>query len=1064
MKNDSTTYELETGNVWSFDMGTGSLGECIRNLDDIKHLQSNLFPANFAEIKTAAGIRRQKRTRDAHKAREAWLDSCFKEFDLETLQRKTVSKTDNSWDISQKADERLEREFPAKNDDTYYNSIGLRCKLLLGEKLEVWQLYKALNSAIQLRGYDASDLAWKKSDSKKNDSGEESESLSKFKNELDKMPCDEKYKLPAFFKAWKMGIWNPEKPNEVKNKINCTSQRAAGYTLPRQLVEKEFIALIDNASIQYPALKNKSMYILYGPSEKAYASYYPNLRKEFSLKQGATTDWQGVLGQKIPRFDNRIIDKCSLIPRLNVCAIKSVADSKTENDFLYHDITLMMKLLNMRFLRLSDNTISELSYEEFLTAYEIGKKQSYKFTKTQWKKFLKSIAASEMPNHEEVEEPRKSGRASLSRPAMRLMKELLLSGKSPKDFYNIKKSEIKNTDIKKGLVEKDLDFLKFLEDISWTGIYLPDMKNIAKLNISAEEKDSVITKFIGQQNDPIVRHRLFYFYIRLKFLEQKYGTPYRVILEFVRDDFLGATKKKELSLAMSKNRKEREQSAKELDAENITGGNKILTKYMLLKAQKGVCIYTGEALSTTSLDSYEVDHIVPRSKGGSDSKFNYILTSRKSNSEKADRTPAEWLKNSNKWQAYLDRVKSCFASLGKRRVSLLTSDNAYELIDKYTSLAETAWIAKLVQTVVSMYFGWNIGIHENKRKVLVVSGNTTAMFRGMYKLNKILLPEDFKDEDSKNLSYTNKLQLKNEIDKKNRGNKKHHCLDALAISYAPEFMKALKKRGSINFGKNVGLDPYNFFKENVDKVCPRYVAFEKSKLEETIYGSRNLGIETVMTVKRMLKDLAYKNVNMKSVYAGKDYIEKSAKKILDKTLQNRVIEFSKVDPSEEDWISWCDSLYVINKDGTNGARIIKTRFITGEPTEYKEMSKDKTGSWRKGASHQGQIVWKTKNGKYLVEPIYAHSSKNELIEKLKSREDFDSIVDIFKSGCLIKLDSDVIDSKGEIKAKKGIYILNTILADGRAQFTSQNGLKTKTPIALNYLIKAGFRVYTPDKE
>lgn len=142
--------EKEKNNhVWGFDIGKGSLGEAVRIGGDFKHIASVLLDPEFGEIKTAALARRQMRTRKAHKAREKWLEECLDGTGVEILKRREVGIVDGQWQLISKGDERLEREFPPSGEDVCYNSIALRCKLLLGEKLEGWQVFKALNSAIQ---------------------------------------------------------------------------------------------------------------------------------------------------------------------------------------------------------------------------------------------------------------------------------------------------------------------------------------------------------------------------------------------------------------------------------------------------------------------------------------------------------------------------------------------------------------------------------------------------------------------------------------------------------------------------------------------------------------------------------------------------------------------------------------------------------------------------------------------------------------------------------------------------------------------------------------------------
>src|SRR5437867_1424815 len=140
--------------IWAFDLGKASIGEAVRRGNQFLHKASLLIPPDFAETKSAAIRRRMKRTRDAHKAREEWLARVMREAGIAPLQGRRVSwsKIDKKWNVTA-GDERLEREFATPGDGTCYTSCLLRIKLLREEKLEPWQIYKALHSAIQKRGY-----------------------------------------------------------------------------------------------------------------------------------------------------------------------------------------------------------------------------------------------------------------------------------------------------------------------------------------------------------------------------------------------------------------------------------------------------------------------------------------------------------------------------------------------------------------------------------------------------------------------------------------------------------------------------------------------------------------------------------------------------------------------------------------------------------------------------------------------------------------------------------------------------------------------------------------------
>ena len=343
----------QDGTIWAFDLGKASIGEAVRRGTKFLHKASLLIPAEFAETKTAAGRRRMWRTRQAHKAREQWLNEVMREAGIEPLKGRQIGKVDEhgkpipqadwkkkrgKWTEITKGDPRLEREFAKPGDPTCYTSCLLRIKLLRGEKLEPWQVYKALHSAIQRRGYDP-DIPWKTRQQRKAKSGEADddeagtqERMVEFEKKLTALSKgDSKLHYPCYFDAHEMGLWNGD--SKFKDRIDCQAKTTRNQIVPRKLVEKEVRDLVDAAAKHYPKLSGQAKYLLYGPTETAYASFDAKLRKKYHLKEGGAKDWQGVLGQKIPRFDNRIIGKCVLIPRLNVCKIRTGSDGESAPRF-----------------------------------------------------------------------------------------------------------------------------------------------------------------------------------------------------------------------------------------------------------------------------------------------------------------------------------------------------------------------------------------------------------------------------------------------------------------------------------------------------------------------------------------------------------------------------------------------------------------------------------------------------------------------------------------------------------------------------------------------------------
>lgn len=1085
-------------------------------------LNSWLIPHEFAETKSAAVNRRRFNTRQAHKAREKRLDELLSGFGIPVLKgRRSFRNGEGKWDAAD-GDEKLEREFPEKGDDTCYTSCLLRILLIQGEALEPWQIYKALHSAIQRRGYD-DDIAWKHKERASDDEGVTQLSVSQFQRELERMaPGQPEYHFPCYYDAYQMGLWSPGRPQKIKLRQDHNARRARGYIPSRDHVEGEFRKLIEGAAKQFPELTDKAGYILFGPAEVPYASYDRKLRKAHKLKMGTEDDWLGVMGQKIPRFDNRIISKCAVMPRFNVCKIKPWSDIKTDpKQRLPHEVTFLMKLKNMRFqdYQKRESSLSHVHLKQLLEGKH-GKTLSLE--SKQWETYLEKEGLG-IPSGGQVtvKKPKGSGRSSYCRPALEIIKDLLLSGKSPAECYDaaLEHRVAGNTDPKKGLVAEDLSFLKRLADegVSWEGFYLPNQK-LEVLSSTSGDPDVAIRRLIGEQNDPIVRHRLTVFKNRLDALEAEFGSPDAVVLEFVREDFMGKKAKERLNGFQNDREKKRlkgAQRAKELGLGQKKNGWLI---GQLFDEQGGKCLYTGDPLKATSPENWDIDHIVPRKQGGPDAQVNYVLTTRSTNEQKGDLTPYEWFQKENPetWDAYCNRVKQKASALSNKKVRLLTSPHAKDLVDKYTSLAETAWISKLSQTIIGLKFGWKNGVDQDgKRRVIVVSGQLTASIRERFGLDRILAPDETDPQEAK---------------KKNRNDDRHHALDAMVISFIPGWMRDRRKH---RYFKISGLDnPYPLFERNIAGVVPAQLCFKKSKLEETIYAKRRIGGEDKIVYRVDVRGLGLKtsqgeefseihlrdaitrepdqrlvtlvndwlnggDLSQKSwtafikdlpleVFSDqpeerkslKEYVRKlgfrskstfdtkhlikQSKKIMDDRIRETLQHWAGSERTEADWYAFCQDFRLPTKSGEPGPMIKKVAVLVGDPTEFKNLSKDPNdrGKYRKGAQHQGYWVYLDSGEKPRVRPVYAHASPHHVKKELVQEVGEKRLVDFFQSGCLIKLEKDLhyLTKKTDIVISAGTYILNTILASpsgsGRPKFNSKG--KEYGPIALEYLLECGF--------
>lgn len=1005
--------------VFGFDIGTGSFGIAVRRDMEMLLGESLLLPADAGSLDELRAARRQYRTRLAHAAREAYWRKICGEAGIEVLHSRIPGNASLHIRPSS-GDPRLEREFAAPGDDTIYTSCLLRIKLLQGEKLDGWQVFKAIRSAFQRRGFDP-DVPWKNrahSAREEEDDSDTAKKATEYEKLLRQYVNDrEEYLYPCYFDAFRMGLWDPE-TNVIRLRPENPSERARGFTPPRKLVIAELRKLLENAAKQFPKLAGKTDEILFGPGREQYASFYAEKRKALGLQEGGASDWDALLGQKIPRFDNRQPGYCALIPRLHVCQA---------NDTAVIEATFLLKVKNLRFTASEGCEISlpsdairlmlEVARDKAKTkraelkakgVTDKGKIQAevascYRITKTDLKKCAKASGWEVLPGNDEVEAPKVSGRSRFSRPAAKIMRDLVLSGESPRAMYD-KLLESPPADLGVGKLAEDLEFLLVMPD-SWDAICVPDM-GLIKIRRGVQNVDSAVQTLIAEQRSPLIRLRLKLFDEQLKKLisDPEIGKPDRIVIEFVRTDFIGEEQKRKLEKEMKQRRKDNESIRKEAEAAGHFSDTDLL-KLKLLKEQGYICPYTGENLSPNDLDALEIDHIVPRhgGKNGSDGYTNKVVTKRATNEEKGARTPYEYLHGSGKWTAYTNRIMKM--KLSKRKQRLLLSPDAEKLDKKYSDLCSTAWIARIFRDIAMLRCNWRDGAAGEARHVVVINGSVTAALRRRYRIDSLLAP-DCHDPEA--------------IEKKNREDKRHHALDAMVLTFATFWMRDPAMRDKLTMPEKVDR---NYFARYIDSIVPRNIILPQSGLEQMIYGRREILGEV-----RMTRRVALESLGLKGNKFDRETALKNFKNIGDQKLREFLqTHFDASDiPDAAAWKKWCEELC----SPDTGMPIKKVRICQWSPEEYKNFSKDGDvfrGQYRRGDQHKGQFIYLDAKGRARVAPVYAHASV--YLERKHLQAQGFVVVGFFQSGCNVELCAEAVSGKTVVPP--GVYLLRTIMSAGK---------------------------------
>ncbi len=211
-----------------------------------------------------------------------------------------------------------------------------------------------------------------------------------------------------------------------------------------------------------------------------------------------------------------------------------------------------------------------------------------------------------------------------------------------------------------------------------------------------------------------------------------------------------------------------------------------LLKYRLYEEQNHRCIYTDRQISPRmflgNATEFDIEHTIPRSRGGDDSQMNKTLCESRFNRDvKKAKIPSELDSHSilldrvSEWKEKAEEIDKQIVFWRRRSKHAASKDEKDNAIRRahYLSMERDYWLGKYNRFVMekvpdgfSNRQGVDIGIIGRYarmylktvfNKIYIVKGATTADFRKAW-------------------------GLQNEYEKKSRDNHAHHCIDAITIA------------------------------------------------------------------------------------------------------------------------------------------------------------------------------------------------------------------------------------------------------------------------------------------
>lgn len=295
-------------------------------------------------------------------------------------------------------------------------------------------------------------------------------------------------------------------------------------------------------------------------------------------------------------------------------------------------------------------------------------------------------------------------------------------------------------------------------------------------------------------SNPVVRKSIHEVRRHLMEYIKKYGKPDRVGIELARK---ARQSERVIARRIQKNKaidelREEIIATHELDAPGTTSTQRetAVKRVRLCRQQREMCAYSGVTITDKGAAEgagLEIDHIVPRSKGGHNGMSNLVLCYASANQGKGSRTPIDWLSKEDFGQLEL-RFKHLEPDKSKKGKRIITKDTV-DLVDKtkwedlhrrtpkegfteeqlrsdaYAATQTSDWINKVL-------YGSE---DRSKRYVFGSGGQYTGILRRDWGL--------FFDEDGE----------RSERGAKNRGDHRHHAVDAAIIAVTSQNLAKIKE-------------------------------------------------------------------------------------------------------------------------------------------------------------------------------------------------------------------------------------------------------------------------------
>ncbi|MBP3687679.1 MAG: type II CRISPR RNA-guided endonuclease Cas9 [Alphaproteobacteria bacterium] len=213
-----------------------------------------------------------------------------------------------------------------------------------------------------------------------------------------------------------------------------------------------------------------------------------------------------------------------------------------------------------------------------------------------------------------------------------------------------------------------------------------------------------------------------------------YGKPYDINLELGRDVGMSTKKKKQEEIKQKQNEKLNEEAKKYLNERKLFVNRNNILKYKLAKEQGWVDAYDPRVEIPQNFSGFEIEHIIPQAKGGTDTYSNLCLVNRKDNLNKGDRFAYEYFEQTKEPEVIRKILENARKRMPQKAWRFEADarekfeDNGDEdETNRY--LTDTRYVSKMAQRYLRAIIDCDDSDEVIHTRILAVKGGQTAELR-----------------------------------------------------------------------------------------------------------------------------------------------------------------------------------------------------------------------------------------------------------------------------------------------------------------------------------------------